>query len=908
MENRSPEPPAVRVVVSRLSSALPPIGMIAMPYEILYTSAPSGLKPGSSGYCTVKSSRGIPAPAVDLLESLSGYRHVFTPGSPEAARNPVNWGHYFLRISGRTEHVLSRVSDCELDYTGRSNKLAHHMVIDASCPAGPAWLVGQPGWMIGQWDGQLEQFATVRKAPPERRAAGRCAAWEAATGDAGWGGVLAESFLADPERKVFIIYRPDQHILPLIEEAIALLPENRRWEVTFATYGAALPKTVECAWTGVVAGSPEVQQSRRFVNALRIDLTAPMPRAQGGTLVELARTGRTSRPHSPTSSRVGAHLLPPVPTAASAESLSRGMVPPPVPSLVDEPDFVEEAPPELPQRRKESRLGTLLLVTGAISFVLAACVGAVAFVVLRNGIPPLLAVNDAQPAASADAPLETGMESPVGVASENAAVDSQQQNQNGNKNAPSEKPATPEPPSVTTETAKASGGGRDSTSAPPATPNVAPMATATASMASGKAAAATEGSPTAEPASPAPKTAEPAPPSGNDSLQIPEIVAVAEPLKVKPNPDEFYSVRMSSPLKVPLQQIADAELFLPRERDSSNELHATAKQQFDSGELMLLPKGATLNVGSEAYLVAKTHINTDQSIALSLKFPTKLSDSNRACINLGVLQLWDTDRKRSVLIQLTPNIPTSRAEQRLKKLSCRLTIPTGLKFALGHIRWEDVYVDNIQLRIRDKTIQSTPTGTGQLSWDISSFTAGKFASLRAMKNHATSDTVSVHFTSEPDISTVELQAKAAEQELNGIYNSMRDIVNSETPSMTLKVLHPNAKEEFSEEDVDKSIQDVIAARRRICNTALVAISDAMAKKTLEVARDNDITVINSYPQKRHDYRTAKNAIAVLESEVAVVSGDVKCRATRVLRQPADSKSPEKSQELPITLWQFSESR
>ena len=126
-----------------------------MIYELLYTSAPAGLRPGSSGYCTVQSSRGIPAPTVDLLESLSGYRHVYTAGTPEAAHNPVNFGHYVLRVQGRSQHVLSRVSDCPLDHTGRSNKIGHHMVVDNpdGIPAGPAWLMQQPGWMIDRWDG-----------------------------------------------------------------------------------------------------------------------------------------------------------------------------------------------------------------------------------------------------------------------------------------------------------------------------------------------------------------------------------------------------------------------------------------------------------------------------------------------------------------------------------------------------------------------------------------------------------------------------------------------------------------------------------------------------------------------------------------------------------------------------------
>ncbi len=274
-----------------------------MIYELIYTSAPAGLRPGSSGYCTVQSSRGIPAPTVDLLESLSGYRHVFTAGTPEAAKNPVNYGHYILRLQGRPEHVLSRVSDCPLDHTGRSNKLGHHMVIDTpdAVPAGPAWLLQKPGWMTDKWDGQVTVLNSVRSAPSTPRAAGKCEAWRRTAGDAGWAGVLAESFLTDPQRKVFLIYQPGTDILALFEEAIALLPFSQRWDVTFSTYGAALPATVECLWNGVIAGSQEEHLSKRFVNALRIDLTKALGAApEMGKLVTFARTGKKVDVAAPT--------------------------------------------------------------------------------------------------------------------------------------------------------------------------------------------------------------------------------------------------------------------------------------------------------------------------------------------------------------------------------------------------------------------------------------------------------------------------------------------------------------------------------------------------------------------------------------------------------------------------------
>ncbi|MFG0336271.1 MAG: hypothetical protein ACF8TS_23175, partial [Maioricimonas sp. JB049] len=375
-----------------------------MIYELVYTSAPSGLRPGSSGYCTVQSSRGIAAPTVDLLESLSGYRHVFTPGTPEASRNPVNFGHYLLRISGRTEHVLSRVSDCELDYSGRSNKLAHHVVVDScdSIPAGPAWLLGYEGWMVDRWDGTVCYLETLREPPEETRPQAPCFAWQQATGDAGWGGVLAEAFLANPKRKTFVIYEPGTNVLALFDEAISLLPRERRWDVTFTTYGAAMPATVDCAWTGLVAGSKDVQLSRRFVDALRIDLTAPLELATGGRLVEMARTGTVAPP--PRRADDPATAPPPHPhtPAEGADAPVRlaeqrgdePIVLRPLPSR-------RPAPPPLARRPQQPRSTFLWYLVGVAAVCLVVGL-ATTWVVVSQLVPQLeqVAVIDAEPAGN----------------------------------------------------------------------------------------------------------------------------------------------------------------------------------------------------------------------------------------------------------------------------------------------------------------------------------------------------------------------------------------------------------------------------------------------------------------------------------------------------------------------------
>lgn len=101
-----------------------------MSQEIVYTSAPQGLTVGSRGFCNVASTPAMATTLAERLEALSGYRHVFPPQSPEAHLNPVAFSHLKLSIAGKAYHVLSRVADAGLDYSQRSNKLAHHVVLE----------------------------------------------------------------------------------------------------------------------------------------------------------------------------------------------------------------------------------------------------------------------------------------------------------------------------------------------------------------------------------------------------------------------------------------------------------------------------------------------------------------------------------------------------------------------------------------------------------------------------------------------------------------------------------------------------------------------------------------------------------------------------------------------------------
>jgi predicted nucleic acid-binding Zn-ribbon protein len=269
-----------------------------MALELVYTSAPQGLRPGSSGFCTVALTRGMPAPMIGQLEALSAYRPLFSAGTPDETRNPVSYAHTRANIGGRLYSILSLVRFAGTDYSQRSNKFAHHLALGPEeLPAGgPAWLVRQPGVLDKNWDGQPRHINEPRSIPLGDRPATICMQWAAVTGDAGWAGVVAERFVLDATKPVYLLYEVGQDVLSLFEEVIALLPPAARWRATFNTYLSQLPSGLACTWRGCVVGSRAAVEARQVGGALVIDLTHPQGSPHESRYVELARQGKTVQP------------------------------------------------------------------------------------------------------------------------------------------------------------------------------------------------------------------------------------------------------------------------------------------------------------------------------------------------------------------------------------------------------------------------------------------------------------------------------------------------------------------------------------------------------------------------------------------------------------------------------------
>ena len=80
-----------------------------MAFELIYTSAPRGIRQGSSGFCVVACTQGMGAGMIAKLETLSAYKPVFPHYYPDAWKIPVSCSHCVEGCGGESRHVLSRI-------------------------------------------------------------------------------------------------------------------------------------------------------------------------------------------------------------------------------------------------------------------------------------------------------------------------------------------------------------------------------------------------------------------------------------------------------------------------------------------------------------------------------------------------------------------------------------------------------------------------------------------------------------------------------------------------------------------------------------------------------------------------------------------------------------------------------
>ncbi len=269
-----------------------------MAYELIYTSAERGLRPGTRGFCTVAHTRGIAPVMVQILEAMSTYKSLYGVHEEQDADNPVAFSHYRSSLLGREASVLSRICPSQADHTGRSNKLAHHILLSAReyPDGGPVWLCRQEDFFLQEWQGEPRFIDLPKKVPAGVSPCGKAVTWEKLTGDAGHAAWLAASRQNNPNALVYLIFAPGMPMLDLLGEAMALLPPSLRWSITFNTYFTSLPAGMTCNWRCCLPDAEVLREGRHHPQAKILDLTGNLPAVLDSPLVKLAREGQTAKP------------------------------------------------------------------------------------------------------------------------------------------------------------------------------------------------------------------------------------------------------------------------------------------------------------------------------------------------------------------------------------------------------------------------------------------------------------------------------------------------------------------------------------------------------------------------------------------------------------------------------------
>lgn len=385
-----------------------------MAREIVITSVPRGVRPGRTGFQVAMRTAGLGDEVCDQLESLGVYRHLPAGSGP----NPVCYFHRFVQTGIGPLQVLGRVTDAGADYSSRSNKLAHLIAIEAaelailrhSSPA--AVLASVEGRLARTWPGGPEErqqpfgLTGIPAVGP-----GICAAWRQAAGDAGWGGVLAEQAVRN---KPVLVIAPNaspewcRRLLDLFAEALALVPEERRWSVTFDT---TVLSNAPVLWRGTYAGSPESRGRQPGLMVVDLAQRAPVPaELAGSTLVSLARSGApaptVTGPRVPVLPGSGPEKGPPIPTPIDQGSILSTKPASRIPSVPGRGQSNAGRVPE-PEPSSEWQAKVAWVVV-AIGLLIAVSVGV--FYVL--GVPSIIKEGNARSLVKAWADQDDGKKPP----------------------------------------------------------------------------------------------------------------------------------------------------------------------------------------------------------------------------------------------------------------------------------------------------------------------------------------------------------------------------------------------------------------------------------------------------------------------------------------------------------------
>jgi len=253
---------------------------------------------GRSGYCTVAYSDGMREALQLSLEQISYYDHL----AGSSTSRPLVHAYRILNIRGAQYHVLSRIADAGLDFTRRTNFIAHHLAFQShELPASDASEALTPPLIFLYWDGWRDEWSQEPRLLKNEQwgnlftlGSNTCnpaREWKEVTDDAAnglapWDSTDREYFLSDE--------LDSKQILKLFAETSALAVARPGgggpWQQTFSTFLQERDVPSDFRWRVVRSKSPAYE---RLVarDALIKPLKSLRPNSPDPLAVAYARSG-----------------------------------------------------------------------------------------------------------------------------------------------------------------------------------------------------------------------------------------------------------------------------------------------------------------------------------------------------------------------------------------------------------------------------------------------------------------------------------------------------------------------------------------------------------------------------------------------------------------------------------------
>ncbi len=265
-----------------------------MLHEMVSAHVSRGLFNGTSGFCPVAATKGMPRDLIQLLADL-GKRQYDTAVANKALGREM-YCHLPINVKGRRLHLVSRGIQLPGDNQARLQYIVHQLLLEnvRDLSGGPAWLLANDQVWINQWniDPQFLESRTIESSVLSPRI---CETWTRVAGDAGWAGMALEAW---QRRKPFVLVispdKPTRPIIDMLVEAQSLMDPQIRWEIPISISSWHPTKKLQRIWVVYAAGSQDAINSFRASDRVTVDITRKLEPATN-SYSEIARAGAWAR-------------------------------------------------------------------------------------------------------------------------------------------------------------------------------------------------------------------------------------------------------------------------------------------------------------------------------------------------------------------------------------------------------------------------------------------------------------------------------------------------------------------------------------------------------------------------------------------------------------------------------------